>query len=491
MTLPPDAVPLAGAKNVSVAVRGTTLHIFCDLTRDYGISGSGKSVVIASSGGNRPLGATNAFVGLNIFCKAAAARCLDAAGVAALREWTELGTAAQWRVHGPDSVCKEEETTTREDNGKNKNKEETDKDKDASKSEGWVLEMAVDFARAGDKVASSGKSVLLSSTGGNKAVAKTGIICGMNCYIPIGKELQLDRLNTIVGSPQLANGEVRDLGNGFQVEMISQTQAIVHCEYTQDDSAATKTMPSFTLNGEITIATMVKSSRKKRKGEEQTEVKKDNNGDTSFTAPSQKSKNLLVRCTRKNKDDNDDDTILVDFQFDPTQTQGHSASGKSITVATSGGWCEIGKGLSISFNAYKSAPPVATEEIVTSVAKVLDARSPEEIASLSLKTVITEVSEKLGIENGATGPIKEQVKHAVMDYMSKVGKSSNTVPAAVREAVVKILSTRTQEELATLSLKTVMAEVSQVVEGELADDSGELKEQVKTAVMDFLRKNVK
>ncbi|KAH9586112.1 hypothetical protein LSM04_002285 [Trypanosoma melophagium] len=487
MTLPPDAVPLAGAKNVSVAVRDTTLHIFCDLTRDYGISGSGKSVVIASSGGNRPLGATNAFIGLNIFCKAAAARCVDAAGVAALQSWTALGTAAQWRVHGPTSVGKEEENN----NNNNNNNKDTDKDK----SECWVLEMAVDFAHAGDKVASSGKSVLLSSTGGNKAVAQTGIMCGMNCYLPIGKELRLDRLNTIMGSPQLAKGEVRDVGDGFQVEMLTETQAIIHCEYVPNEESVTKTIPSFTLNGDITIAAMVKSSRKKRKGEEQqTEVKKDSE-DVVFAVPSQKSKNLLVRCTKKVTDDSknkDDDTILVEFQFDPTQTQGRSASGKSITVATSGGWCEIGQGLSISFNAYKSAPPVALEEIVCTVAKVLDARPPEEVAALSLKTVMAEVLEGLGAESGVTSAVKEQVKNAVINYMSKAAATTDGVPAAVRATVAKVLASRTREDLATLSLKTVMAEVSQALaEGELADVTGDLKEHVKTAVMDFLRSNMK
>lgn len=48
-------------------VKGNILTITVDLSHEEGISSSGKSMVIASSHGNQPIGATGAKIGLNVY----------------------------------------------------------------------------------------------------------------------------------------------------------------------------------------------------------------------------------------------------------------------------------------------------------------------------------------------------------------------------------------------------------------------------------------
>ncbi len=55
-------------KNVEMRVEGNILTITVDLTKDYGLSKSGKTTIIASTGGNKPVpGHEDAKIGLNIY----------------------------------------------------------------------------------------------------------------------------------------------------------------------------------------------------------------------------------------------------------------------------------------------------------------------------------------------------------------------------------------------------------------------------------------
>ena len=55
-------------KNVSMRVNGTKLTIEVDLSKSFGESKSGKSIVIASTGGNVAVaGDSGAKIGLNIY----------------------------------------------------------------------------------------------------------------------------------------------------------------------------------------------------------------------------------------------------------------------------------------------------------------------------------------------------------------------------------------------------------------------------------------
>jgi hypothetical protein len=54
--------------NVSMRVEGNTLVIMVDLSKEYGLSASGKSMVIASTGGNISVpGQEDVKVGLNVY----------------------------------------------------------------------------------------------------------------------------------------------------------------------------------------------------------------------------------------------------------------------------------------------------------------------------------------------------------------------------------------------------------------------------------------
>ena len=57
-------------RNVQMTVEGNTLTITVDLTGNQGRSKSGKTVIIATTGGNQPVPGSEAIVGLNIYKKA-------------------------------------------------------------------------------------------------------------------------------------------------------------------------------------------------------------------------------------------------------------------------------------------------------------------------------------------------------------------------------------------------------------------------------------
>jgi hypothetical protein len=55
-------------KNIEMSVDGSVLHIGVDLSQSFGTSGSGKSIVIATSEGNKSVpGTEDVKIGLNIY----------------------------------------------------------------------------------------------------------------------------------------------------------------------------------------------------------------------------------------------------------------------------------------------------------------------------------------------------------------------------------------------------------------------------------------
>ena len=56
-------------KNVDISVEGDILTIKVDLTKDFGPSSSGKTIIIASTEGNFPLPGRKEVVGLNVYRK--------------------------------------------------------------------------------------------------------------------------------------------------------------------------------------------------------------------------------------------------------------------------------------------------------------------------------------------------------------------------------------------------------------------------------------
>ncbi len=56
-------------KNVEMSVNGTILTITVDLTKEFGPSSSGKTIIIASTEGNSRLPERDEVVGLNVYRK--------------------------------------------------------------------------------------------------------------------------------------------------------------------------------------------------------------------------------------------------------------------------------------------------------------------------------------------------------------------------------------------------------------------------------------
>ena len=56
----------SGSRNVSAKVEGRILTLTIDLDASFGRSASGKSTIVASTGGNKPLG-EGTFIGLNVY----------------------------------------------------------------------------------------------------------------------------------------------------------------------------------------------------------------------------------------------------------------------------------------------------------------------------------------------------------------------------------------------------------------------------------------
>jgi len=56
-------------KNIEFSVKGNTLTIIVDLTKEFGPSSSGKTIIIASTEGNFPLPGRSEVVGLNVYRK--------------------------------------------------------------------------------------------------------------------------------------------------------------------------------------------------------------------------------------------------------------------------------------------------------------------------------------------------------------------------------------------------------------------------------------
>ena len=56
-------------KNIEIVTQGTTLTLTIDLSKSQGPSKSGKSIVIATTGGNKEI-APGIYMGVNIYRKA-------------------------------------------------------------------------------------------------------------------------------------------------------------------------------------------------------------------------------------------------------------------------------------------------------------------------------------------------------------------------------------------------------------------------------------
>lgn len=54
-------------QNVNMEIKGNKLIIEVDLSKEFGISASGKSISVASTKGNKDIGKDNIKIGLNVY----------------------------------------------------------------------------------------------------------------------------------------------------------------------------------------------------------------------------------------------------------------------------------------------------------------------------------------------------------------------------------------------------------------------------------------
>lgn len=383
------STPLPGAKNVLLSMDGKVMYISCDLSKDFGVSSSGKSIIIASSCGSKPLGKSNAFLGLNLFTKTLAARDLSVEAVSSLRrdEFQPVGDGCAWRIE-PDAV---------------------------------TLCIKVDFANVTPRQASSGKSVLLATSSGNKPIGKTGISCGFNCHHSTETTFDQEALaEGGLGGTVVTLLQTLTLGDGYTVRFLSEEAVEVAFAGSVVGREDTVAMPVCRV-GEATITMYVSPLTRKKARSEGPVVASTEASATGGVvgAAATKLRNAVVTCRGA------EDALEVNVRFDPSQSLGRSSSGKSITVSTTAGFQEVvAAGGSapicrLQFNVFRPAPPVTLTCITEAVRAVLSAKPQAELGSLGFNVVMLEILAALGLGEGQADGLRNHIKTAVKHFMAQ------------------------------------------------------------------------
>lgn len=409
---------LPNTKNIRLHFDHHSLYLSCDLSKDFGASSSGKTIVIASSCGNKALGKSNAYLGLNLFVKSLEKRELTSKGVQKLQKDTyePVGTSGlSWRIE----------------------------------DDGVTLCIKLDFDAATEKPAGSGKSILLFSTLGNKPIGDTGIMCGLNCYRPESQSLNISELSG-ENANSIKKGEEKQLDEFTQVKYVTKENGVeeitisvqvAECLHREDSSPSFSTQPSPASPPEEAT----EGKRKREKGEN--EEKSGSGVSHSFNAGDvQIQLHIRSPTSRKRKLENDleissegglpkntdvrnittcmskDNALSI--AFNPTLSFGTSSSGKSIAVASSLGFqplfssqgVEIGR---ISFNAFKPCTSnISVSDVDKALKETLDKVPEESRSSLSFKSVRDDVLKNLDLSEKAGERYHKLIKERVKVFMA-------------------------------------------------------------------------
>lgn len=377
---------IPNSKNLAIRVDGSCLYMYCDLSKDFGPSSSGKTIVISSSCGNKPLGKSNIVLGLNLFAKSLEKRNLSAARTLVKQDFEEVGAGLGWRVE----------------------------------SDGTTLCIRIDFTQVKEKPASSGKSHILASTSGIKPVGQTGISCGLNCYRPDGTTMDVSLISAGVCEQVIQRGEARALADGAEVSCSAGGDEVRVC-LPIASCLREKEVASYSFMVEkvqVTLHLKAVSTTKRRKVEAGTRA------EGGGMLPSEKIRNLTSVVQVEGEDEGSRTVVLA---FNPRLSFGLSSSGKSVTVASSGGFQVVYAPnpneeeplCALNFNAYKAEGKVVlrAEEIQKAVQAALADVPEEEVGDVSFKTLKERVLRTLGVaeEDGDRyiPLMKEEVKKAM------------------------------------------------------------------------------
>ncbi|KPA85524.1 hypothetical protein ABB37_01798 [Leptomonas pyrrhocoris] len=390
-----------GTQNLQMMVDNAVLYLYCDLSRSLGASTSGRSVLISSSSGNKPLGKSGAFLGFNVFTKSLEKRDLTNAGIGALLtdDFTAVGDGCQWRIE------KDEKT----------------------------LCVKIDFSKVTARAAASGKSMLLATTSGNRSIADSGLSCGLNCYYPTSETFTVAQLAEGASpADELHVGHCADLDGGFKVTYVAANKMTLQYTYRTEDMADghVASMPAFRLK-DLTVmlyVAAVKAARARTESVSMSPASLQSQGSTGAhgdflkeDGKEDKVRNVVVACTPTSAAE----AYNLEFTFDPTKNYGRSSSGKSLTVASTGGFQRVvdreGRVVCrVSLNGYRPTPPVADDEIATAVEKVLSAKEEASLGELSFKDVLAEVMRELGAGEAMKEALRARVKGEVATYLKRV-----------------------------------------------------------------------
>lgn len=404
---------LPGAQNLQMSVDKSILYLYCDLAKSVGPSSSGKTVLISSSSGNKPLGKSGAFLGFNIYTKSLESRNLTASGVGELRTdaFTAVGVGCQWRVE----------------------------------ADGHTLCIKVDFGAVTPRAAASGKSMLLATTSGNKLIAKSGLSCGLNLYYPAAGTFTASRLmEGAAAGDELQVGQTATLDGGFVVHYAAANTLSVQFAFRPEEMADghVASLPSFRL-GDVTVALSIGAikaarARTEKAGDSTPKKVSGGGGQGGFVLAEGKENkvcNVSVTCApasasastkKKEKREQDGEAAAYDlvFTLDPTQQHKRTASGKSLTVASTAGFQRIADAAGnevcrASLNAYRPAPPLTDDEIVAAVEAVLSAKPASDLPDLSFRDVLAEVMEALGVGETMKDSLRTTAKDAVTAFLKR------------------------------------------------------------------------
>ncbi|KAG5500368.1 hypothetical protein JKF63_03460 [Porcisia hertigi] len=421
-----ERIEMPGAKNLQMMAAQPVVFLYCDLSKDCGTSSSGKSVLISSSCGNKPLGKSGAFLGLNIFTKSLEKRDLSSNAIAALRtpSFTDVGVGCQWRIE-------EDEVT---------------------------LCIRVDCSAHNKRLGASGKSMLLATTGGNKLIGGTGLSCGLNCYYPVDKPFDVSQLAAVNATEEeLQVGQSQCMGGGFTVSYKSPKAIHITYIYRAEEmtNAPTASLPPCRV-GDLKMTMFVSAPKGKRTRTER--AADDTTGESpphvtsSVTTPlssqtshaqlgsspveerkDAKLRNLTLTCTPTSPPDTQAampaalhaGVYTIDLCFDPTLNFGRTSSGKSLAVATTGGFQQVfdadGRVVCrLSLNAYRPAPPLTEADITAAVQTVLETKPKTQLSSISFKDVLNEVMGELGLCEAMKETVKQNIKEAVVAFVQSV-----------------------------------------------------------------------
>eukprot|EP00759_Apiculatamorpha_spiralis_P050144 PhF_6_TR4503/c0_g1_i3/m.6256 len=160
--------PFPGAKNLEVSVTGpTTITFLIDITNNLGPSSSGKTFLIATTSGNKPLGATNAILGLNCFVKPKGSGAPNMKAVV-----NGVADAFSKGLRDLKGVTLEYDKATTQ------------------------LKVSIDLSH---KVgpSKSGTTEMVATTSGNLQFGKSGMALGVNCYTKTGVEVDVSQIDSV------------------------------------------------------------------------------------------------------------------------------------------------------------------------------------------------------------------------------------------------------------------------------------------------------